>query len=84
MHAPPGEEYLPALQGLQTEAPAALDEPALHTVHADEPMDEYENGGQFRQISAETPPSSTENLPAAQLVQLLVPADSLYFPGRQN
>jgi hypothetical protein len=65
------------------EAPALLDEPALQAKHNDIPADEYVYCGQSEQTLAALPPSVVENLPAAQLVQLLEPATLLYFPAGQ-
>ena len=41
-HALPGEEYLPAAQAVHWDAPTALDEPAPHMLHSEEPANEYE------------------------------------------
>ena len=65
------------------DAPALLEEPALQTLHAEEPANENVYSGQSRQMLVASPPSMVENLPAAQLVQLLEPATSLYFPVGQ-
>ncbi len=71
------------MQMVHCEAPKLLEEPALQTPQVDEPVNENVYCGQSRHTVVESPPSVVENLPAAQLVQVLEPATLLYFPAGQ-
>ena len=79
----PANEYLPAPQAVQVEAPTAAENlPASHLKQA---LGELEKlpAGHWLSTQAEPRPAN-ENLPAVQLVQVVDPALAAYFPAPQE
>ena len=77
--------YLPAMQLVQPEAPAAAEYfPAAQSVQLLSPSLEYAPAAQARQVLAEDALTVGENVPATQATQTVARAVSLYVPAGQG